>query len=69
MENNFSVVAGGKWMCRLCCAMLGSKTGAKRHLVSVHLKEKNYACCYCGKSFSVSSNARAHEKKCAERPT
>ena len=69
VENSFTPVDGGKWMCRLCCALLGTKQGMERHLKGVHLKEKKYPCRFCDKRFGYSSHARSHERKCPQRPT
>ena len=64
LENSFTLMADGKWMCRICCAILGSKTASKLHLQATHLKEKNFACQYCNRRFSIRSNALRHERKC-----
>ena len=64
-SSKITLMEDGRWMCRLCCAILGSKSGVRTHLKSVHLKERNHACQYCGRRFGNSSHARRHEKKCS----
>ena len=67
-ENSFTVMDDGRWMCRLCCGFLRDKAKAKRHLLTVHLKEKKHACAFCGKRFGQASHVKGHEKTCAQRP-
>ena len=63
MENSFRLIEDGSWMCRLCHAILRTKIGITTHLKTVHLKEKNYSCRFCGNLFTRSSHARAHERR------
>ena len=67
-ESSFTVMDDGRWMCRLCCGFLRDRAAARRHLKTVHLKEKNFACQFCDKRFGQVGNAKIHEKKCAQKP-
>ena len=67
VENSFMMMEGGKWMCRLCCAILGSQRSSKLHLNAVYLKERKHFCKFCNNAFTRSSSARAHERKCPQQ--
>ena len=67
VDDSFTAMDDGRWMCRLCCAILTTKKTARNHVKTIHLKEKNYACQHCAKRFGDFGNARKHEKKCSAK--
>ena len=67
VAESFTRTGDGGWMCRFCCIILKSTllSARKRHLQTVHLKERKYSCRHCYKRFGEAGNAKRHEKKCA----
>lgn len=48
--------------CHMCKKILTRKAGIQRHIISVHIDQKNFKCPYpkCSKSFSVQQNLQRH---------
>jgi uncharacterized C2H2 Zn-finger protein len=49
-----------KFNCEYCDKTFGQKGDLKRHINTVHLKQKNYKCDHCNESFGKKSNLKRH---------
>ena len=63
----FTPLEDGRVLCALCCSILSSATSFKRHMKTVHMKEKPHPCGACGKLFGEKGTAKKHEKKCLQQ--
>ena len=67
LGGGFTLLEDGRLLCALCCSILAHANSFKRHMQTVHLKQKNYPCGACGKLFSEKGNAKKHERKCLQQ--
>ena len=58
----------GQWLCCYCQKTCSSRTNARQHIRLVHLKEKKFACPFCGYKTGLKGNLTAHLKACKNKP-